>query len=202
MSGTIIAADIRRGARGAAREMRAAEAELNALDGDLGDGDLGSTLSSIAGAIETRLTADAADVGAALMDLAKAIASTSGSSFSGVMLAGVMTAAADTKGKAAVGTAELGPLLSKCVQAMLSRGRVSLGDKTVVDGVAAIAAALGASGDDTGATAMRAVEETLEAFRPKPARSGRARLAGERTVGMNDPGMVALRYIVRGAVAG
>jgi dihydroxyacetone kinase-like protein len=117
------------------------------------------------------------------------------------MLAGVMTAAAETRSAPELRYTDLGPLLAKCVQAMLSRGRVSLGDKTVVDGIAAIADAVGAaSSGDVAATVVKAVEDALAAFKPKPALSGRARLAGERTVGMDDPGMVALLHIVRGAI--
>jgi phosphoenolpyruvate---glycerone phosphotransferase subunit DhaL len=40
------------------------------------------------------------------------------------------------------------------------------------------------------------VDRTLNEFREKPAKVGRARIFGERTIGMDDPGMVALRVMV------
>ena len=45
--------------------------------------------------------------------------------------------------------------------------------------------------------AARAVDEALDAFRETRATVGRARMYGDKTLGMDDPGMLAMRTIVR-----
>jgi dihydroxyacetone kinase-like protein len=40
------------------------------------------------------------------------------------------------------------------------------------------------------------VAECLDRFRHQPARQGRARIFGEKSVGKDDPGMVALQRII------
>ena len=49
--------------------------------------------------------------------------------------------------------------------------------------------------------AATAADEAREALRDRPATVGRARIFAEKSVGMDDPGMLAMSHIVR-AVAG
>jgi dihydroxyacetone kinase-like protein len=75
-----------------------------------------------------------------------------------------------------------------------------LGEKTVLDALEAMRAATEGI-DDPGAlvtAADQAVGECLDRFRDQPARQGRARIFGEKSVGKDDPGMVALRRIIEG----
>jgi len=44
--------------------------------------------------------------------------------------------------------------------------------------------------------ARRGVDEALDAFRDKPNQIGRARIFAERTIGLDDPGMFALKVMV------
>ena len=44
----------------------------------------------------------------------------------------------------------------------------------------------------------RAVDETLDAFRDKPAGLGRARMYGEASKGLDDPGMLAVKRMLQG----
>ena len=78
---------------------------------------------------------------------------------------------------------------------MIERSGAALGDKTVLDGLAALANAT------PGADPLQVMTATLEKFRPLPCRMGRARIAGERSIGRDDPGMVALMRMVEGASA-
>jgi len=84
------------------------------------------------------------------------------------------------------------------VPVLLARGKSSLGDKTVVDALAAISKDIAGQSDPEKIAqgAAAAVERTLNEFREKPAKVGRARIFGERTIGLDDPGMVALRVMV------
>lgn len=89
--------------------------------------------------------------------------------------------------------------LEKSVDAMMLRGKASLGDKTVMDAVSGAARA-GAGKDDPAdllAAAKDGVEQAMREFRDKPNRIGRARIFGERTIGMDDPGMVAFKVMVQ-----
>jgi dihydroxyacetone kinase-like protein len=83
---------------------------------------------------------------------------------------------------------------------MAKRGRGGLGDKTVLVPVAASAsAALGLADPGAILWAMRhATRQTLDEFRDKPSRLGRARIFGDRTIGLDDPGMVALLVMLDG----
>jgi phosphoenolpyruvate---glycerone phosphotransferase subunit DhaL len=173
----------------------AAEEELNALDAELGDGDLGGTLASIAAAVAPILSELPPDVGAALAAIAARMASVSGSSFSGLIIIGLRKAGRQAKGKTEIAPDEIRTLLQESLSTMIERSGATLGDKTVLDGLAALANA--APGDDP----LHVMAATLEKFRPLPCRMGRARIAGERSVGRDDPGMVALMRMVEGASA-
>ncbi|GAA4335525.1 hypothetical protein GCM10023165_12050 [Variovorax defluvii] len=94
--------------------------------------------------------------------------------------------------------AELAAMLIEVVTSLSSRGGATLGDKTVLDGRHAVATALAASPD--GADARRVARDAslaaLDAFRYKPNRIGRARMFADKTIGLDDPGMVALHRMI------
>jgi len=169
-------------------------AELNELDGKLGDGDLGVTL--INGFNNMQSTADAlpADVGMALFECAKAVTKVSGSSFGTLMATSMMAAGKLVKGQESVEVTEIPKLLQAALDAMMSRGGASLGDKTVLDSINAMILAMGeAQATDTMLDAgIQAADEALAEFNGKINKIGRARIFGERTIGMDDPGMVAI----------
>ncbi len=174
--------------------------ELNALDGSLGDGDLGVTL--VRG---LRSVADEADglpphLGAALLQCAKALVSLSGSTYGTLLATGVMSAAKATKGRTEVSWRESADLLGGAMEAMQRRGKAELGDKTVLDAIAATVEALrGADAPDAMLpAAQQAVRETIAEFRARPARQGRARMFGENSIGKDDPGMMAWLRLLEG----
>jgi dihydroxyacetone kinase-like protein len=76
---------------------------------------------------------------------------------------------------------------------MLARGGAAVGDKTVIDGLDAVAEALRrAEPADYSTAAAQGSQQALEAFRDRPNRIGRARMYGEKSQGLDDPGMLAL----------
>jgi dihydroxyacetone kinase-like protein len=192
MSGAITARDIRKALVGIVARLRESEEELNALDAELGDGDLGTTLASVVAAIDPRVESLPDDIGAALTEIAKAIGSVSGSSFSGLMIVGLLRAASLTRGKTQILESEVGPILQGSLEAMIERGGAGLGDKTMLDGLAALADA------PTGTDLELPLARAISTFRDRPCRSGRARLAADRSVGRDDPGMVALMRMIEG----
>jgi dihydroxyacetone kinase-like protein len=86
---------------------------------------------------------------------------------------------------------------------MQARGKAELGGKTVLDSLDAMAKAT-AGLDDPQAVAEAAATSAAEALtemRGRVATIGRARIFGEKTIGMDDPGMLAMTAIA-GAIAG
>ena len=78
-------------------------------------------------------------------------------------------------------------------------GKGNLGDKTVLDSLDAIAEALeGAAPETMVDTAITAAGDAVEQFRNQPNRLGRARMFGEKSIGLADPGQLAFLRIVEG----
>ena len=82
----------------------------------------------------------------------------------------------------------------------MARGKASLGDKTVLDALDAAARAADGKSEpgEILAAAAAAVDATLAQMREMQAKIGRARIFGERSIGLDDPGMRALREMLRG----
>lgn len=194
--GTVTAADLK-GTLGriAAAMGGEAAAELNAADGALGDGDLGITVSR--GFAEAAAAELPADVGLAFMECAKAMQRVSSSSYGTLLATAAMSAAKALKGREGFEPAEIRGLVEGALAAMIARGKGSLGDKTVLDVLDAVAKAM--DGAEDGALYERSLEAaraTLEEFKGRPNRLGRARMFGEGSIGLHDPGQLALVRII------
>ena len=171
---------------------------LNAADGQLGDGDIGITLARGSQAMVDEAGALPGDVGMALFKYAKAMTKVSGSSFGTLLAIGLMRAAKDVKGRDAVAWCDLAGLIEAGTSEMMVRGKGAYGDKTVLDGLSAVAAAI--NGLDDGAAVLaaadRAAQGALDTFRGQACKLGRARMFGDKSVGLDDPGMLALARII------
>jgi dihydroxyacetone kinase len=195
---TIDAAAIRTAADRAAAAMVGLEQPLNAADAVLGDGDTGSMLARVVAAMAAADPAPArpgeSEASAAFAALARAALAATGSSLGTLVATGLLAMAKATRGRDAVGLADLAGLLDAARDAMLARGGAALGDKTVLDGLDALAAAL-ADVPTAEAAALRVDEAgaaVLATFRDRPCRIGRAKFFAERSIGRDDPGMLAL----------
>ena len=174
--------------------------ELNSRDGAVGDGDLGITMSRGTREVMEQIDSLTDDVGMAFLKTAQAFTKTSASTFGTLIATGLMAAAKATKGRTEVPWTEMSALIETAVQDMMARGKANLGDKTVLDGLTAIQAAI-VGLEDPGeqlAAASQAVSGALDAFRDKPNKVGRARIFADKTVGRDDPGMIALLRVVEG----
>jgi dihydroxyacetone kinase-like protein len=181
---------------------KAASDELNTADGQLGDGDLGITVSD--GWREATIDMGNApvDIGLALLACSKAFQRVSPSSFGTLTATALMAAAKQTKGRAGIPWSEISSLVASARDAMMARGKGALGDKSVLDALDAVATAT-AGLDEPGsilAAADRATDDALRAFRDRPAKLGRARMFGEKSIGLDDPGMLAFRRMLDGLV--
>ena len=170
--------------------------DLNERDGALGDGDRRN--ASALGRDIQRAASGGEDMGLILLGYAKLLTGTVGSTYGTLAATGLMAAAKQVKGRTAVPWSEVSSLLGAAGAAMAARGKSQLGDKTVLDALESARKATGMRADPEklAPAAAQAVRDTIAEFRTKPFKQGRARIWGERGLGMDDPGMVAFQYIV------
>lgn len=171
---------------------------LNAADSKLGDGDTGTMLARLLAtfaAVDVRATPD---LGTAFMALAKAGAASTGSSLGTLVITAMMTAGKASASQSALSWDRLGPLLATVRDAAMARGKAELGAKTIIDGLDALATSL--AGQDNPVvmadTAAKAMQAALDEFRSRPCTMGRARMYADKSIGLDDPGMLALAELV------
>ncbi len=191
---------LRKGLEGIAKRIEESADELNSADSQLGDGDLGVTMSRGMQEINGGLAGLPEDMGRALFACAKGFTKTSGSSYGTLLASGLMAAAKQCKGKATVECSEVAGLVDTALEAMIQRGKGELGAKTVLDMVDALRADLAGKDapEDLADAAVGAAKRTLDEYRDKECRIGRARMFGEKSSGLDDPGMLALARILEG----
>ena len=178
-----------------AEAMDLAAAELNAADGALGDGDIGITVSR--GFAEAANAEFPEDIGGALVACAKSIQRVSSSSYGTLLATAFLAAAKKCNGRSSIETVEISQLVDAALTAMMARGRGQLGDKTVLDILKAIVDATASSPpSDIYANSLAAARATLEAFKAKPNKLGRARMFGAASIGLYDPGQLAMVRII------
>lgn len=180
-----------------APQMEVSAEELNALDGQLGDGDLGVTVVNGSKAILGKIALLPDDLGGSFLKCAQTLMTEGGSSFGTLLATGMMSIAKACKGNLSVSWAEISVLMGGAIEAMARRGRSNLGDKTVLDALEAIRAALEGEQDPRVMTELadRAAAEALDRFRYLPAKQGRARIFSEKSVGLDDPGQLVIKRI-------
>ncbi len=178
-------------------KMEVSAEELNSLDGQLGDGDLGVTMVNGSKAILEKIDELPDDLGGSFLKCAQILMTEGGSSFGTLLATGMMSAAKAYKGNLSVSWTEMSLLMSGAIEAMARRGRSGLGDKTVLDALEAIRVALEGEQDPQVMLELadRAAADALDQFRHLPAKQGRARIFAEKSVGLDDPGQLAIKRI-------
>jgi dihydroxyacetone kinase-like protein len=183
-------------------KLEACADELNALDAVLGDGDLGVTMVRGAKSVQSELENLPDDVGMAFLKCAQAFTKISGSTLGTLLATGLMSAAKATKGRREVPWNEVSSLLAGAGDSMSNRSQGQLGDKTILDALEAARAATDGMEDPTtmASAANEAVASALDHFRDQSSRQGRARIFGDKSIGQDDPGMVAFKRILESLV--
>jgi dihydroxyacetone kinase-like protein len=186
---------IQSGIKRLAQAMEQSADELNTADGLLGDGDLGVTMIRGFRQILADLETLPEDIGMAFFQCAKAFTKSSGSSYGTLLATGMMAIAKVKKGQTGIELDEVSELFDTALEAMQMRGKASLGDKTVLD---VIAAARDAAKNQTDGQTMlnsinQAINDTMKLFQNRQSQIGRARIFGEKSIGLDDPGMLAFK---------
>jgi len=191
-------AGLRAGLTKVSERMAACRDELNSADAALGDGDIGVAVSEGFESLLAELDALPDDLGAALMKCSQALVRVRASSFATLLATGFMAAAAALKGRTSAPWSMVPQMLEAAIAKMAARGRSALGDKTVLDSLEAVRAAVAGVDDPArmGERAAAAARAALEEFRERPCRQGRARIFADKSRGLDDPGMLAVRHMV------
>ncbi|MBL4813302.1 MAG: dihydroxyacetone kinase subunit L [Rhodobacteraceae bacterium] len=184
--------------RRAALATRLAEDQLNKADARLGDGDTGETMRRLFGALNNEMPEYSDDIGGFFAELAKICARSTGSSLGTLVTVSMMVMAKQTKGQTVIEWTDLSPLLLLVRDQMMARGKANLGDKTVIDMLDGVATALVNCDNaaDAAARSRQACTTTLDLFRDRENRIGRARMFAKKTIGQDDPGMLALSCLI------
>ena len=172
--------------------------EMNRLDGQLGDGDLGVTLVNGFRNLQGIKDDLPDDLGRALFAMAKSVTAVSGSSFGTLLATALMASGKQVKDTSAADWSELPALLQAAQDAMIARGGANLGDETMLDMMDKVISTLDGlqTPDEMLPAAKDAARQTLDAFRDKPNKIGRARVYAEKSIGLDDPGMMAIARMI------
>ena len=95
--------------------------DFNTLDGQLGDGDLGITISKGLLSIKDNLSQFDDDLGKNFMVCAQSFTKASSSSFGTLMAISFMTIAKETKGKKELNSNELSGIINKVIEAVCAK---------------------------------------------------------------------------------
>jgi len=176
---------------------------LNAADGKLGDGDLGITLTRGMEAIADVAGELPEDLGLAMLQCSQAFTKSSGSSYGTLMALAMMAIAKQIKGQTNIDPIDLNALVATARDQIQTRGKAEIGGKTVLDSLDAVVNHTSGKSDleDIRTSSVAAVDAALVDFHNKQATLGRARMFGEKSIGLDDPGMLAMKFIVY-AIAG
>jgi phosphoenolpyruvate---glycerone phosphotransferase subunit DhaL len=171
--------------------------ELNRIDGQMGDGDIGITVAHGCAQILEALDTMDDDFGKVLLTCAQLMIKSRASSFGTLVATGLMAMAKVGMGKTTITAGELAEMLAAATDKMALRGKSAIGDKTVLDAIDAVRAALADSDgrDELAAVADHAAADALERFRGRPCEQGRARIFAGKSKELDDPGMVVVKRI-------
>lgn len=174
------------------------------LDSVVGDGDLGLTMTKgFAAAYETAVNGGETDAGRLLYNAGKAMSSAAPSTMGTLMALGLMQGGKVLKGKTELCDNDIADFLAAYEEAVQTRGKAKLGEKTFLDGfhpgVVALKEALAAGENLAAATEKAAVaaEEGFHSTRTMLAVHGKAAVKGEASRDMDDPGASVAMLIMR-----
>lgn len=179
-----------------AEGVRASADELNRLDGEAGDGDLGVTMATASSIIIALLPdLEGKTTAAALRSCGLALARGAPSTAGTLIATGLLRAAGAAESRAAgAPAAAFAVLLDAGCRGIAERGKAEVGSKTMLDALvpASIAAARSASAGETIETAFAlaadAADEGARATTTMRAVHGRAGWLSERSAGHEDAG--------------
>ncbi len=176
-----------------ADEIARREAELNALDAAVGDGDHGITMRNGFEAIRERLGQldPATSIDGVLRESGSAFLGATGGAIGVVMGKMLMAGGKAFQGVREIRAPEFRLLLASMETSVATTGKVKVGDRTILDAIHAAAAACDSGAQNLGAMVELSASAAQEAARSTAdmlCRVGRASRLGNRVLGHPDPG--------------
>jgi phosphoenolpyruvate---glycerone phosphotransferase subunit DhaL len=179
---------------------------LTQLDSAIGDADHGINMDRGYQAVIQKLPGVAQqDIGAIFKAVGMTLISTVGGASGPLYGTFFIQLGTATAGKKELSLADWTTALEAALNGILSRGKASLGDKTMVDALTpAVAALKSAQANQTElALALRqcaeAAEKGMQGTVPLLAKKGRASYLGERSIGHQDPGATSVHLLLKAA---
>jgi len=180
------------------------ESYLFKLDSDMGDGDLGLTMSKgFSRVYEVVSELNEESVGKifikAGMTLASAVPSTMGT----LIATGLMRAGKAVKDKTEVDLSDFALMLESFINGIMERGKAKLGERTIIDSLYPASEALKSafkskkSLKESFKEAYISSKEGVEATRKMTPKHGKAIYHSERSAGKEDPGAAAGMLLIK-----
>ena len=170
--------------------------EFNAVDGKIGDGDLGITILNGFEEINNNINKFSDDMGVNFMICSQAFVKKSGSSFGTLIAFSFMNISKNLKGKTEYNHDDIIIIFETALKTILERGKANLGDKTIADSLDLIIKKL-KDNQNYSEIFKSATKQALENFKGKKIKIGRARMFEDKTKNLDDPGMFALNKLTQ-----
>lgn len=191
---------------GAAKVFAEKKEELCSMDANMGDGDLGLTMSKGFEALPDfiRQNMEEKDTGKTLMKAAMKMAGLVPSTMGTLMSSGIMEGGKALKGKAKFGALEMAVFLRGFVTGIQKRGKCQPGDCTILDAMlpaAEKAEAAAKAGEDLSGVitaALMGAREGVEATKNMIPKFGKAAVFSSKATGIADQGATAGMYLLEG----
>ena len=133
-------------------------------------------------------------MGANFMLCSQAFVKKSGSSFGTLIAFSLMNISKNLKGKTECNHEDIISIFETALKTIQERGKTKLGDKTIVDSLDLIIKKLKGNSNYS-EVFQSATKQALENFKGKKILIGRARMFEDKTKGLDDPGMLALKKV-------
>ena len=168
--------------------------EFNAVDGKIGDGDLGITILNGLEEINNNIEKFTDDLSTNFMICSQAFVKKSGSSFGTLIAFSFMNISKKLKGRNTCDHEDIITMIDTAISTIQERGKTKVGDKTILDTLDFISRNLKSTKNNINYPELfkLSTNDALNAFKGKKILIGRARMFEEKTRELDDPGMLAL----------
>ena len=202
----ILAKDVPEWFKGASNIFAEKKDELCEMDANMGDGDLGLTMSKGFGALPDLIAEnmDENNIGMTLVKAGMKMAAVVPSTMGTLMSSGVMEGGKKLKDKKSIGKQELVDFLEGYVEGIKKRGKCETGERTLLDAIypayASAKEALSAekSLKEIVEAAIEGAKKGVEATKEMEPKYGKAVVFAAKAKGIPDQGAMAGQYLLEG----
>ena len=171
--------------------------EFNAVDGKIGDGDLGITILNGLEEINKNIEKFTDDLSTNFMLCSQSFVKKSGSSFGTLIAFSFMNISKKLKGRNTCDHEDIITMIDTAISTIQERGKTKVGDKTILDTLDFISRNLKSTKNIINYPELfkLSANDALNAFKGKKILIGRARMFEDKTKDLDDPGMYALNKL-------